>query len=297
MLHQLSKLPLAVLVGGALITNAGSVYAQDGDMEENPCDGMSENPCDEMEENPCDDAGENPCGENAAAEEEITMGESAGAWPLSMHDRPLTLMEGMFSAGATIVTASKVDVISLGVGGGYGISNELTVGLSYGVGLKPSSDFKGPILISGAYTFFSEGELTLAGTGTLGYHTAAEAASLAVGVKYWYHINDKLTVFGGGNQISIGIDPTSISMSLPVSVGYQLNPNTFLSAGTSLGTIAIVDAGDSFFLGADTTPLTLVGTYSPNNTLDVFAGLYTDLTNTPADTLGFLVGATYYGGN
>jgi hypothetical protein len=232
---------------------------------------------------------------------EISDNSSESSWPLAMRDRPLTLGRGMFSAGASVDMASRFDSVRLGLGGlsglSYGVSDALTLGVSYDLGLAPSEG-KGPVTAHAGYTFYSEGALILTATGSFSRDLLSASSGVGLGLLYWYNLGDKLSLFGGGDQINASLDPLTTTMSLPLALGYQLNAHSFVSLGTELATLVLQDEGqmlESSLLGRDALPLGLTGTFSPNSSLDLFLSLNTDAKETSIDALSVGVGAIYYG--
>lgn len=287
--NTFSKFTLATFVGGAFLASSGLALAQDP-CSEDPC---SEDPC---SADPCsaDPCSADPCGDSSV---EGAVATTSAEWPLSQYDRPLTLPAGVFGAGGSVGASGEFKIFGLEVGGAYGVSNELTVGASYGLNLEPSSDGKGPFSISGAYTFYSAGTLNLAGTGGFTYNVLTEKIAIEAGVAYWYNIGDSLTIFGGGNQLAIGLDPSVTTLSLPVAVGFQLNPNTFLSGGTTLMAIGLSGGGGTAIFGADMIPLEVGAIYSPSNTLDVGVSISSEAKVDLVKTLAVTASVTYYGGS
>ncbi len=225
----------------------------------------------------------------------------APSWPLAIRDRSLTLPQGMWSAGLGVGAnndLTSVDVTATGLWGlSYGVSDELTVGVSYGLAVEPSSEGRGPVSVNAAYTYYAEGALSLIATASAGYDLTGDTLEpLSLGTLVWYNIGDAFTLFTPGGQLAVGLeDPSAIGLSLPVSLGYQVNPHMFVSGDTSLGDLALRD-GDSSVLGADVIPAGATAWYSPSNKMDVALSVSTDLKNSPGDSLAFSLLFIYYGG-
>jgi hypothetical protein len=233
---------------------------------------------------------------------EISGTEAEVVWPLAMRDRPLTLGRGMLSAGASVDMASSFDDIRLGLGGlsglSYGISDSFTLGVSYSLGVTPSEG-RGPVGVHAGYTVYAKGNLILTATGSAARDLLTESNAAGLGLLYWYNLGDRFSLFGGGDQLGVLLDPTAVGVSLPAALGYQVNAHTFLSLGTSFAELNLVDESemleDSLF-GRDTLPFAFTTTYSPTNSLDLSLGMSSDLRDAPYDALAFGVSAIYYAG-
>ena len=71
--------------------------------------------------------------------------------------------------------------------------------------------------------------------------------------------------------------------------------DSHMQVDTKLAQFDLHDSANAF-IGADMTPVSLTAVYNVINALDVQAAIGTDLTNSPGDSLSFLVGARYYAG-
>ena len=303
----------------ALAIAGGTAHAQDpcgGDPCADPCAGGDAcgDPCAGGDAcgDPCagGDACGDPCGGDPCGGADGGADSAGGAWPQEIINRPLTLPKGVFSVGGSLDTSASFDVISLGVGGlwgaSYGVSDELSVGLSYSLDIDPSSDGKGPLLLNIGYTFLSS-DLTLAADVATGYDLVSETFGAMVGIQAWYNITPKISVMSNGEHLNLSFDPTVATFDFPVSVGFQATPMIFAQLDTNLFRAAFNDAGKaenggkSFtFLGSDEfggIPLSATAYYSMNNTLDIGVSFgFSDLKNDAGDNIEAGVLVTYYGG-
>lgn len=299
---------LATMFACVLLAPASLAWAQD---EEESEEESTEEAVDEAEEG-AEEAAED--GEEAAedAAEEVDAA-AAGRWPRAVIARPLTLPKSLARVGASINANNDFSAFGLGLNGGYGVSDDLEVNVTYGLSLK-EFEAKGPLGINVGYSFLrgsSGGKLDAAARIGTGYNLLAEGISpLIAGIDARYRINDKLAVIMPGTHLSVALEEIEtppippategatfrpIDFSLPLGVAYQATPELYVSLTTEIFNLEISDSATTFIF-ADTTPLSFQGTYNVQPNLDVYAAISTDLTNEPGDTLGFLIGANYYMG-
>ncbi len=237
-----------------------------------------------------DDAaeGESAASEAAAAPETALTAASGGAgfnsssWSTSIADRPLNLLAGMIRVqGDGLVLKVNVPAVppatmsssstgaALIAGFGYGISNKLEVGGSYGISVK-EFEAKGPLTAYGLFSIKNEEKLRISAGAALTVNLAADnALGLTGGLAAQYHLNNKMFVYMPPTHLAIGLNPdTSLALNIPVGFGFQATPNIFASAETSLASIGISPSGSAFIF-ADRTPLTVSAFYSPSNKMDL----------------------------
>jgi hypothetical protein len=171
-----------------------------------------------------------------------------------------------FPAMSPIPAIDGTTLVGLRAGAGYGVSDKLEVGGSYAITLK-DFEAKGPLSAYGLFNLKNDPKLRISAGASLTYDLAAESFGIVGGLAAQYHLNDKMMVFMPATHLQLGIDPTDISIQIPVGFGFQANDNIFASAETSLATIGI-DPSGSAFIFADVTPLTLSAFYSPSNKMD-----------------------------
>ncbi|MFN0246986.1 MAG: hypothetical protein ACKV2T_08750 [Kofleriaceae bacterium] len=235
-------------------------------------------------------------------------------WPRAVIARPLTLPAGVFAVGADVVnfTESFFDPAIIRVFVGYGITDDIELAFAHYA--FPTSDVgKGDILAQVGVKLARGamgGKLEAIARAQIGYDLAASVdlmtgetsgavAPLGLGVHVQYNVTDKISLVTPGNQLTVGLDPFTMALNIPVGVGFQATPELYVQLDTSLATINIKDSATAVIF-ADATPLAVTATYNVMPALDVLAGLALDLT--PADPLGvgdtfaILLGARYYGG-
>lgn len=298
-MKKVSRLLIASLTFGF----AGTAAAQDA-----AADGSGE---------PAPDA-QPPADPNAPMPDPAAATTTASRWSRQELLRPLTLPKGLWYVGLDVVnfTSSFFDPAVIGISAGYGITDDFELAL-IGYSFATNDAGKGSIGVGVGYNLVrngSGGKLDAAARLTTGFdlagkinlttnETSASVSPLDLGVQVRYKVTDKIAVFTPGGQLSIGLDPNVIDLSLPVGVGMEATPELFVSLETNIATINIKDSATAVIF-ADTTPLQIVGRYNVMPALDVLAGLALDLTPPDVgtvetgigDTLAILVGARYYGG-
>lgn len=222
-----------------------------------------------------------------------------GAYPIQIFDRPFALPAGAWQAGLNFFADEAFDGIGTEVVGSYGVMDALQVDLSYAFSLK-DFEAKGDLLVGGNYVYYESGPITGMAVASVGYSFLAEGlAPLEVGSLIWYAITDKIAVYSVP-AISIALEEADggfrpVFLSVPAIVALQATPNIYAEVATQIATIDISDSANGFF-GADFIPLEVTGFFSPNNMLDVGAGVsWFDLSD-DAGSLTFLVLARYRGG-
>lgn len=189
---------------------------------------------------------------------------------------------------------------------GYGFTDDFEVQVPYYFAAK-DFEARGSVAIDVGYKLLrgaAGGKLEAIARVRGGYDTLGEVASpLMLGVHVQYNVTDTLALisgYAGTQQISIALADDDamakpIVFGLPIAVGYQATPELYLQVDTKLATFGLKDSSNAF-IGADATPFALTAVYNVINALDVQAAIGTDLSNSPGDSLSFLVGARYYAG-
>jgi hypothetical protein len=187
--------------------------------------------------------------------------------------RPLTTPGGQITAagdfGILIAPDPIGTAMGLGLGGFYGVNEQLEVGASYGFSLK-EFEAKGDLNVTAAFSIL-EGNLAVAADAGFGYSLLAEGLEpLTAGAEVRFRLNDQLAVYSPGHQLRIALegDPKPITLGLPVGVGYQASPQLFAFVATEVANISISNSSTVVF-GADYIPLTAGAFFSPSNTMDL----------------------------
>lgn len=236
-----------------------------------------------------------------AADEEPT-----SRFPRSVIARPLTLPKNLAMLGADAISNNDFSSMLASPIVGYGITDELDVQVPYTFATR---DFegRGSIGVDVGYAFLRgalDGKLELVARVRGGYDTlGTEPTPLMIGVHAQYNATPWLAIISGvpGTQqlrVSLAEDAsmaTPIDFTLPLGVGLQPTPELYLQIDTQLATIDISDSANAF-LFKDTTPVSLTAVYNVIDVLDIQAAIGTDLSNSPGDSLTFLLGARYYAG-
>ena len=233
------------------------------------------------------------------------------AWPQAIIDRPLTLPEGAWSAGFDLSADKKFDEIALGIVGlwgvSYGITNELSAGLSYNGKVKPSgSNFRGALALNVGYTYYADGPLALTGNANFGYDFLAEAtAPFGIGTLVWYNVLPWMALISYGDQFVFELaEPLpgtnrAITFQLPIAVGFQIIDPLFFQVETNVVSVSIRGPADTTWFGADSIPVAPSVWFSPFNYLDAFAGINFEAkpgeNQNIGDTINWNFGFLYYG--
>jgi hypothetical protein len=260
-----------------------------------------------------------------------TAGASATGWSKEIINRPLLLPAGKLGAygnlyilrlsltnmmtGMTTTTTSE----GLQVGAGYGITDKITAGANYAFALH-DFEIKGPLTLYGNFDIMHDAKLSVAASGGVVIALSdktTEAIQAGLGVRYLVAPNIAVFTGGGsfpgaaipfgdaygplagsqlGGHLQIGLnDPMPISFDIPVGAAYQATPELYVSLSTSLGRIAIKDAGDSAFFGADYIPVNLGALFNVTPNIDAGAFLLIpDMKEIQFDLMFIGLGARYY---
>ncbi len=232
-------------------------------------------------------------------------------WPQAFIDRPLTLPEGAWSAGLDLSADKKWTEIALGIiglwGVSYGLTNDLSAGLSYNGKVKPSgSNFKGSLALKAGFTYYAKGPLVLTANTTFGYDFFEEAAApFGIGTLVWLNVLPWMALVSYGDQFVFQLaEPVpgtnrQITFQLPVAVGFQIIPPVFLQIETNVVSASIRGPKGTAWFGADSVPLAPLVWFSPTHWIDLFAGI--EFQATPggnqniSDTINWNFGFIYYG--
>lgn len=252
----------------------------------------------------------------------VTVGGDAtmGAWPLAIIDRPLTLVKsglGLYGnleilrvSSTFMGMTSSATAEGLQLGGGYGVSDKLTIGAEYAFSLH-SFEIKGPLTLYGSLALMRNDKLTIGASADLvidlnavnamGMSSTTETLQAGLGIRY--KLAPKIAIFTGtpiapgplGQHLSIGFQSGApIAIDLPVGLAIQATPQVYLWVNTEIAHLKISNTTNEFF-GADFIPLTVGALYAANKNLDVGGFLeLPDLKNSKFDILVFGVGARWY---
>jgi hypothetical protein len=239
----------------------------------------------------------------AATTDGATIGATAidtgePAWPQEIIMRPLTLPKGSWAAGTDLAAHKSFDIVGDALVVGYGITDELEVGVSYGFALR-DFEAKGDVALDAGYAVFRGDEIELIARASFGYSLLGEdLLPIGLGVQGQYtHDSGKFAVVMPADHLSIGIagDMAPIDFQLPIGVGFQATPNIYAEVTTVLFNLGLSNSANAFF-GADVVPVEAGVFFSPNNTMDIGVGVSTDVKNDPGDNLFLFAGFRYYGG-
>jgi hypothetical protein len=203
---------------------------------------------------------------------------------------------------------------ALGIGGGYGVTDKITAGVQYAItpGLfDADNDFKGPLDIFGEFEITTNDKLHVVASADFSLDLCggrdpmtgdcSTTKGLHAGLGLRYKLAPKMALFTGapygpgpvGQHLSVSLEDSGpITFDLPVGFMFQATPELNINAQTSLGRIALSNAGDSAFIGADFFALSVGGLFAVNDKVAVEASLsLPDLKEIGFDVLIFSVGA------
>jgi hypothetical protein len=199
-------------------------------------------------------------------------------------DRPLTLNAGKIGAYAdldilrtSVTTVTVVNGVAqstsesntglgLHLGAGYGVNNDLTVGLEYAFSLANDFEIKGPLSLYGSYSVFHKDKLTVGVSAALIFDFDGESVdsmgnvsstvdvSLSLGAGARYAITPSIAIYTGngndygstgdiglvapgilGSQLLLGFNNGApIVFTLPVGVAWQATPQVYAFAQTEI---------------------------------------------------------------
>lgn len=213
----------------------------------------------------------------------------------------------------TTVTASS-NSLGLHLGAGYGVNDQLTVGLEYAFALA-DFEIKGPLSLYGSYSLFQAGKLTIGVTGALVFNFDATTldtttnmpsstvdVALSLGAAVRYALTPQIALYTGnpiapgilGSQLALGFNNHgAIALDIPIGAAWQATPQVYAFAQTELVNIGISNSSTTF-LFADFLPLEIGGFYTYSKNLDLGATLdFGDLEH-GVNALAFGVAARYY---
>ncbi|HEU0033308.1 MAG TPA: hypothetical protein VFQ53_21905 [Kofleriaceae bacterium] len=223
-------------------------------------------------------------------------------WPLSIIDRPLTLNRGLIRAQGDLAIAqvTTVDVttgnsttstaIGLTLSGGYGVTDQLELGVAYGFTLK-ELEAKGPLTLYGAFRL-AEGSFKAAANAAFTYNLASEVGTLSGGLAAQWNLTPEVSLFTPGQQLSAVVvtdaDVNPVSLALPLGLGLQASPEIFAYAQSTIATIDIADSASSNIF-EDAINVAVGAFYSPSSEVDLGVALvFPDLENA-GDTAALVI--------
>ncbi len=230
----------------------------------------------------------------------------APRFPRSVIARPLTLPSHLAMLGADATANHDFSAMGAAPILGYGITDKLEVQVPYSFATR-ELEARGSIGVDVGYVIVRgalDGKLEAIARVRGGYNTLDSVAMpLMLGVHAQYNVTPKIAIISGvpGTQqirISLADDANMAKpadISLPLGIGVQPTDELYLQLDTKLVQLNLSDSANAV-IGKDMTPVALTVVYNVINALDVQAALGTDLSNSPGDSLSFLVGARYYAG-
>lgn len=218
-------------------------------------------------------------------------------------------VEGRTLAAVPPVTPTKHERReTLGFAFAYGITSELTAGLTYAIdahdadGSFPSGDrWRGPLYAHAELAVFRDSRTFVAVGGDLVVHFEdRNDRTLHLGVAASYGLSASIAVFTGtplpnapaGEQLTFRLSANApISLALPVGVLYRPALPVFAFVDTTLATLSLHDANNQL-LFSDVIPVDAGAFYRATSDLDVGLVFSDDLEH-PRDIYTFGVTARY----
>jgi hypothetical protein len=230
----------------------------------------------------------------------------APRYPRAVIARPLTLPAGLAMIGADASANHDFSAMGSAPIVGYGFTDDLEIQVPYAFATR-DFELEGSLNVDVGYQLLrgaARGKLEAIARVRGGYDFLAAAATpVMLGVHVQYNLSDTVAIISGvpgAQQLRISVADSAamtrpIDLSLPIGVGYQVTGALYLQLDTRLLQLDLDDS-TNLVIGADATPAALTAVYNVVPALDVQAVVASDLSNTPSDTLSFLVGARYYAG-
>jgi hypothetical protein len=230
----------------------------------------------------------------------------APRYPRSVIARPLTLPSGVAMLGADATANHDFSAMGGTPILGYGFTDGFEVLVPYSFATK-EFEAKGSVAVDAGYKLLrgaAGGKLEAIARVRGGYSALDEAATpLMLGVHVQYNFTPTLAIisgYAGTQQIRISLADDAdmkkpVDIGLPIALGYQPTEALYLQLDTKLATVNLSESANTL-IGKDTTPAALTVVYNVINAIDIQAALGTDLSNSPGDSMSFLVGARYYAG-
>jgi len=192
-------------------------------------------------------------------------------YPRAFIDRPLTLPKGLMQIEAGISNYSAADFTLLGFQGDYGITDQLSFGVSTALFLSPSAEWIDAFTLRALYSVH-EGDRSRTALGLQapvsfddfgGYRTYVFEAPTR------WQLSDRAFVQSGHGLISLTRDPYISQWNLNLLAGYQ--PSQALTVMLDLGIVSVNSDGDTASLGD--LGFTLRALYAATNKIDLSVGV------------------------
>jgi hypothetical protein len=224
-------------------------------------------------------------------------GGSGGAagWPEAISDRPYTLNNGMVEIhGAMPIfgAGGSDNFVLVGAGASLGVSDQLEIGGDYAFELAPSADVAGVFAGHLSYRLVHNSQMSAAlGVGAL-YSHGVDGVLLTGGLSLRYRLNPQLSIFtdsnicgqclhaagpvlGQGFAAIPGKGNSIVGFTLPVGLGYQVDPHLYLFGSTILAAVLLAPTTDSATIFSDAFIVTGGGWITLSNKFEL-GGQITD---------------------
>ena len=229
--------------------------------------------------------------------------EAAPDAPIPIADRSPTLpASGLELHGSLPFFASGDlggDTLVLGgVGGAFGVSDDFELGADYAFEVSPETDAAGVLAGHGLVRIAHGGQVSAAAGAGFIYSHAADGIAFTGGLSLRIRLSDQVSLFSNTSGIPlcgsclqllgpvtgqlVVLHPNDgednlVFLNLPIGLGVQATPQVYLFAETVLATALLSPDTENIALGADYVGLHLGGWFSASKTLDIGAGVGTDL--------------------
>jgi len=208
-------------------------------------------------------------------------------YPISLVDRPLSLVKGMLELNGTITRASvtigenSASATGLAINGAFGITDKAWVRTGTGLGLDPDVEWWESVSLGGGFLAYDTAKLDIAGTvGTnldlSGGEDTDVMSSISLGALTRFNINPQLAAYFGYSLLHVRFaDPSAVDLDINAELGFQATDNLFMSIATQFVSIAVSGEFNETSSFGDFIPVTLSGGYAVSNMLDAYFRLWT----------------------
>jgi len=230
-----------------------------------------------------------------------TSGGGSHEYPLELIKRPLTLPAGMaeINVAGTYIRMKGFDA-TIGVGGGigYGITDQLDLGVVSGYTIKPDAAWSKEITPTLRLSLMDTDKLDLAAgvSAPINLNDGADKLSeIDVDLLGRYLLSDNLAITFGEGLLPIGIKPSfALALNLNVGILFQMMPNLALDLTTQIAHIKLKsDTDANVIFGKDAIPVDAMFRYSLNPKFDILVGVdFPDLKNSKLDLIMIMGGVS-----
>ena len=243
----------------------------------------------------------------ALAQDAATSSDAA----IPIADRSPTLRAGGLELHGSLPIFSQTGLggdrlILGGVGGAFGLTDDVQLGADYAFEVSPDTDAAGVLAAHGLFRIAHGGQTSAAVGGGVLYSHAVDGIAFAGGLQLRIRLNQQFSIFTNTSGIPLCgsclqlLGPVTgqlfvahpndggdnlVVLNLPVGLGIQATPELYLFGETVIATVLLSPKTDSVKEFSDYIGLHAGAWLSASKQLDVGAGLGIDLKNTSDDYL------------